>query len=455
MAIRAAGRRQRTLLKRAAVSAEVRYGDGGGFRSPGQLTQRVKCGRVRWAPVVEVRRGREGGAWLHGLVSCANTVGCPTCAVRALRAKGEELKSVVSGWERELPGRAWLLTLTVRHTAADSAAALRDAVMGAWRSTLQGKEAQEWRESAGVAGWCRRLEVTHGPNGPHPHLHVLLLFEHRPTAAELDAVTDRFWERWSVELGARGFDCERSVGVVLTRADRGGAYLTKMGLGIALELSSEATKTAKGKNRTMLRVLLDYARYGRERDGRLWQNYVECWRGRRPLEWSRTKRTRAIRKQLGSPQLTLPLVEATPRPADVMEVIPGQAWDGSGPAGRGLRDRWTERLALLERAERPKALPLTADAWARKQVEGLGIPWDPVYTCIPDQAEVVHLRAPIRPKRVELPVGGERPRARGDDIGAEQYTAQLLRLMSRWRCSGYEAMVIFDEARERFARYVA
>jgi len=48
-------------------------------------------------------------------------------------------------------------------------------IRNAWRRTTTGRAGKDFRKLLGIKGTIRALEVTHGQNGFHPHLHVLLL----------------------------------------------------------------------------------------------------------------------------------------------------------------------------------------------------------------------------------------------------------------------------------------
>ncbi|MCP4961098.1 MAG: hypothetical protein GY925_17765 [Actinomycetia bacterium] len=62
-------------------------------------------------------------------------------------------------------------------TLADLLAGLKDAFT-AMRNLKVYKDGEA---EYGVVGWIAALEITHGPNGWHPHLHVLFFHrEHLP-----------------------------------------------------------------------------------------------------------------------------------------------------------------------------------------------------------------------------------------------------------------------------------
>jgi hypothetical protein len=67
-----------------------------------------------------------------------------------------------------------MLTVTLRHDAGLPLRALRKLVMSAYRRARQRGTVQRIFK-AKVRGTIRAVEVTHGSNGWHPHLHILIL----------------------------------------------------------------------------------------------------------------------------------------------------------------------------------------------------------------------------------------------------------------------------------------
>ena len=98
---------------------------------------------------------------------------CPVCSWRRSRREYSRLLGAV----RRAPKGRWLhVTLTLPAHVTTSLSAGLDLLTAAWgrwcRSILRG-----------ALGWWRRVEVTRGPAGWHPHMHVLLLL---PDGADLD-----------------------------------------------------------------------------------------------------------------------------------------------------------------------------------------------------------------------------------------------------------------------------
>jgi hypothetical protein len=235
---------------------------------------------VRIAPMLEILRGDDGRAHWAGLLTCGSVWACPSCSAAIRTERAREVQDVVAAHG---PEKTYLLSLTLRHAKRDDVRALRAAVATAWRRFQSGAPWKRFRERVGFVGSVRALEVTHGPaNGWHPHLHVLLLVD------DVDALeAEREWLqlRWRAavirELGARHAP-DLSHGCDLRRC-YASSYVAKLGL----ELTSDATKAARGDNRNPWQIANDFARTRSAADGALWRAYADGFAGARMLTWSR------------------------------------------------------------------------------------------------------------------------------------------------------------------------
>jgi hypothetical protein len=163
------------------------------------------CGRTAMDPETGVvfARTSEGVAIALGLLKCGRIWFCPVCSAKIRHGRAEEITRAVVAWLRQ-GGRAYLVTFTARHTAADRLADLMNAIQGtradadagtkrrpgAYQrlvtgSTWAGRKASAaTRHSAsegirgriGYVGIIRATEVTVGQgNGWHPHIHAIVL----------------------------------------------------------------------------------------------------------------------------------------------------------------------------------------------------------------------------------------------------------------------------------------
>jgi hypothetical protein len=123
----------------------------------------------------------------RGVLACGRQWGCPVCAARRARKRADEIKRLLFGCgDRTVQ----MLTLTVTHRRGQ---ALRDLCSVLLRALNRLRTRRRVRElfARHVEATVRALEVTHGRNGWHPHLHVLLV-----TDAWTDAERRVLEEEW-------------------------------------------------------------------------------------------------------------------------------------------------------------------------------------------------------------------------------------------------------------------
>lgn len=298
------------------------------LRHVGQAVARAnsnvsKCGRVRVkAYGVEVRRRQDGTAYFAGVVRCGSVWECPVCSARIAAHRAGELRVAV-GAHRAAGGGCYLLTLTTPHDQGDDLRHLRQAVADAWRFVCSGRAWLRWKERVGYVGTVRAAEATIGPNGWHPHLHVLV-FTQAPLA-EADRAAWEAWiyERWAKKIAQSGYRTpSREHGVKLAESHQDD-YIAKLGL--ADEVASGAFKSGRDGRRTPLAVLADYERERRPRDLALWKEWCDAMRGARQMTWSKGLRD----LYLAEPEATDAEVAASEErgPATVVTVIDPTMWD--------------------------------------------------------------------------------------------------------------------------------
>lgn len=289
------------------------------FQSP-----RVRiCGRLPAGAGVEIAADGDARCTYRGVARCGLVWECPVCQATVRAHRAQELEHLVEWWGRE---RCAMLTITVRHHRQDDLRSLARGVSDAYRALTRGEAWRRFRAAVGLRGSVRALEITHGPNGWHPHLHVLLLLDAswrdersaravadwrsqaRPgdqpslriapripmrigrgrTARTVRISADRWLRyRWQdvVErhMGAAARP-DTGPGVMLTDCDHDGRYLAKMGC----EVSDPGSKRGRThEHRSHLQIAADLARSHHPRDRELWREFVLAIRGRKQLTWSR------------------------------------------------------------------------------------------------------------------------------------------------------------------------
>jgi hypothetical protein len=244
-------------------------------------------------------------------MACGSVWECPVCAENIQRRRADELCGVVKR-HRDAGGDTYLLTLTLPHDEGDELKPLRQHVAKSWQRVIAGRTWQNFAKRLGIAAYVRALEPTNGPNGWHPHLHVLLFSSSEWNAAQLDDARRWFYDRWCRYITQRNPITGKVYrkpsarhGLTIVRS-RDETYVTKMGL--SHELVSETTKRGRDGHRTPLQILASIDRGGPtlESDLTLWDEYSRALRGARQLTWSRGLRAKyALGEEVPDEQLAL------------------------------------------------------------------------------------------------------------------------------------------------------
>lgn len=225
---------------------------------------------------------RNGVAHYHGLLRCGSVWECPVCAGQIMAERAAELTKAVRQWRAE--GDVSLLTLTFSHGRGDDLTEILAGLRKAFTRMRSGRQWTLFCERIGIAHSMRAIEVTHGVNGFHPHIHILVCHR-RLTASELEEARSWLSERWQ-RYAAEYLGDEHA-----PSAERGcdfrpchnGAYISKMGL----ELVLSETKVGKHGNRGMWDVAQSFADTGDLSDLAIWRTYADTMYGQRQLVWSK------------------------------------------------------------------------------------------------------------------------------------------------------------------------
>jgi len=308
----------------AAVHEAVIAAGGGGWGAIRWKLQRLAQGLLRGYRVAHCQRSVTGervaiwrtraGAHFSGVVTCGSVWHCPICASKVSEGRRQDLQTAVTAWIRA-GGEVYLATFTFRHHRGDKLQDIIKAFQAAMRKLTGSGPYRRLLKAAGCVGSVRALEVTHGENGWHPHVHMLIFA--RPGELEALREIEALWLR---ALRKQGLD-----GVVDHAFDvRGGndaaRYVAKYGhephkvseWSAAAEVTKGQQKRARLKGRTPFGLLLDALEGDREA-ARLFVEYAEVFHGRRQLYWSPGLRERL---GLGAEASDAELAEAVVEPDD-------------------------------------------------------------------------------------------------------------------------------------------
>jgi hypothetical protein len=235
-------------------------------------------------------------------------------------------------------GGALHVTYTMRHEYGDALEPLLDGLSNAFRRMTKDRRWRLFAQRFGLAGELRKLELTHGRNGFHAHLHVGMLTQRQLADDERREAQSWLRARWAecvvAELGeAHRPNVRRGV---LVRELHRAEYLTKAGF----ELTFDQSKHAKNGNRSVWEVAADYARASERepsklRDARIWREYVEATLYRKQLTWSRGLKERAKAALERKQENEAPSVPLTPAEVEAQRLrnidneteIDGEVWD--------------------------------------------------------------------------------------------------------------------------------
>lgn len=284
-----------------------------------------------------IRKG-EGRHSLGGLAVCGNAWVCPVCSTRISRRRADEVRQLIQ--KAQSTGHVVeMVTLTVPHGLGDSAKFLADSVAAAWRNLTAHKA---WKGKGGprslpgiknrasVVGYVRALEVTHGRNGWHPHLHIIFISEHGLMRHRV-----RIWELWSSVCTALGLgepSLER--GVDIQDGEQAGEYLckfsddgellqTNQGEALRWDAADELTlankKSGRNGSRKPHQILADAEFFAS--DVLLFREFAEAFKGKSQLQW-----TRGLKAWAGVGELTDEEIAESETDTELVFVIPGDYW---------------------------------------------------------------------------------------------------------------------------------
>jgi hypothetical protein len=262
--VRSGARAQRFEIRRQyrRVTKNKRVAGCGhpGLRDDSSAVLRVTEG------VTDSPHGRAAG--FAGLFHCGNPWVCMTCAAVIAAERAAELTRVLAHYV-ERGGWACMITMTLKHNRRHTLDQALAALTYGYSCAISGA-AWDQGKPAGYAGWCKVIEITDGPNGWHPHTHVVVVFETRPSRDAIEAMANGMFDRFSRAVQRKGMPApERdNHGLDIRHLDDGqtegqspeqlaevwARYVAK---GLAAEATLGASKKAKGENRSIRELMED------------------------------------------------------------------------------------------------------------------------------------------------------------------------------------------------------
>ncbi len=247
---------------------------------------------------VEVHKAIEGkSAYYKGLQVCGSVWMCPVCASRISEERKRELLSGIQAWH----GSMVMVTYTLAHKRGMKLFDLVSAELEAYRALKSGGAFQSLKDDYYWKGSVRTIEITHGANGWHPHIHELVFVSNGKTrildtvyTSGLKAAIFKYWKK---ALDGKGYGADYTHGLDVTTAkDTVADYVAKWGRepinpewSVSSEMTKQPVKQARKGGRTPTAILFDYGE-GDISSRHLWREYAYAMKGRNQLVWSRGMR---------------------------------------------------------------------------------------------------------------------------------------------------------------------
>ena len=215
-----------------------------------------------------------------GVQRCGSVWLCPCCSARISEIRRGELNALLS-WARSRDLRPVMVTLTARHGRDDDLGDLFERLKKAKQRLHRHRTWTGMKRL--IAGSVTATEVTHGRNGWHPHLHMILLISAEDEGGAVMIANDLL-RPWLASLHGAGLD-GTGAGFRAQGAAAAGAYVGKWGA--AEELALQGQKVGRGGGRTPAQLLAAAVDDHDDEAGALWQRFAAVFQGRRQLVWSR------------------------------------------------------------------------------------------------------------------------------------------------------------------------
>lgn len=226
-----------------------------------------------------------GVTMVSGVGRCGSPWACPVCAPTIGERRAKEIDWAIRSW-CEQGGCVLFVTATLSHQYGDELGQLLGMLQDSWSRTFRWGTGQR---PAWYGGQVRAVEITHGVNGFHPHVHAAIFVEPGHGVDQVLVEVEAMRYRWERAVRRNGGDTDvRSAGsygwdVRKVTHNGLGPYLAKIqgGWGVGLELARLDLKQGRiGKTPT---EVLAAAMLGDRRARRLYRIFETATAGRRRI----------------------------------------------------------------------------------------------------------------------------------------------------------------------------
>lgn len=257
---------------------------------PDSRTARCLRRMVSNHSAVRIHKSIEHGVCHYsGLQVCGSVWACPVCAAKVSEHRRKELSGAAEK-HKERGDSLVLVTLTFPHSREDDLKDLLSRLSKAVAGMKAHRDYKRLKRRYHQIGTVRALEVTHGSNGWHPHIHELWFVSGVPDLSLLKQELYSLWSSAAVRAGLEKPSLNH--GVDVQNGDFAEAYISKWGhepTESTWSVDQELTKLniKSGKSGFSPFDLLRASSAGDKQAGALFVEYVQAFRGQRQLFWSR------------------------------------------------------------------------------------------------------------------------------------------------------------------------
>lgn len=255
-------------------------------KRPSMCMKYMNAGTVNIKKSVETQK-----CSFTGLVVCGSVWSCPNCSRRISEKRREELAQVVKA-ARAQGYTVLMVTQTFSHLKGDVLTETLDQLAKAQRSFTGGRATAALRDSLGLEGTIRAMEVTFGRNGWHPHLHTLWFIK----AQDIDRLRlkRRLFVLWWKACKKAGLKTSYKHGLDVSAKEKDvSTYIAKWG--IETEMTKANFKTGGKKDSVtpwgMLQHIADQGPNSPLYTAKFVE-YSDAFKGQRQLWWSKGLRAR-------------------------------------------------------------------------------------------------------------------------------------------------------------------
>lgn len=339
------------------------------------LPRAARCGTPLGAQV-GIWTGESDRAHWGGMETCGSIWACPRCSRLIRHWRAAEIEHA-AGAHQAAGGDLLLFTGTVRHHAGDSLETTLGALMDAWKAMTHAGTWRKKKKALGISGYIRAVEITHGKNGWHPHIHALLFVDSKLSKKSVSEFKAWIFNYWINAIEKAGAKKPNIRGLDLQQADKKGRviarYISKIQdeknavrWGVGAEMARGDKKTGRGETSlTPFELLDDDAPLEKNTRARLWREYYTTTHGRRCITWSGGLKARydvkevsdADAEELGEKLLVYSahardyraMARSNPTaPAEILEYAERDDWDAVAELLPGKRTHAKRGAPLIE-----------------------------------------------------------------------------------------------------------